>query len=116
MKPRHHTHALYEATVVVAKDRSITVNVGDSVRDRALLYIDNTPRGVLTNQNPEVVVRNSGAPGSKQSLLLLVENVGRHNWVMPSAKGLFDDQRKGIVGKVHANGQEVQDWKIYRML
>ena len=67
----------------------------------------------MTSQKPELVVNNAGSPGSLQTIQILVENVGRHNWVNPNAKGLLDDQRKGIVGDIKVNDVILKKYKIW---
>ena len=112
-KGQYYGYTFYESSIHVGRDRKVNIHVGDSIRDRAIIHLEQTLRGIATSQNPDVTVNNAGQPGASQTLSFLVENVGRHNWVNPNAKGLFNDQRKGIVGEIKVNSEVLKGFKIW---
>ncbi|MET9918680.1 beta-galactosidase [Streptomyces sp. NPDC006435] len=75
----------------------------DEVRDRAQVFVDGQPVGVLERENHEhalaFVVPRSGA-----RLAILVENQGRVNY----GPGIHD--RKGLLGRVTVNDEEPAGW------
>jgi beta-galactosidase len=73
------------------------------VRDRAQVFVDGRPAGVLERENHEQALAFE-APGGGARLSLLVENLGRVNY------GPAIHDRKGLVGPVTANGVPLTGW------
>ncbi|WP_035839654.1 glycoside hydrolase family 35 protein [Kitasatospora azatica] len=91
---------LYETVLPTAGPALLEV---EEVRDRAQVFIDGQPVGVLERENHEhAIALTVPRPGSV--LRLLVENQGRVNY----GPGIHD--RKGLLGKVHLNGSELTGW------
>ncbi|WP_035803679.1 glycoside hydrolase family 35 protein [Kitasatospora mediocidica] len=75
----------------------------EEVRDRAQVFVDGQPVGVLERENHESAIALT-VPREGSVLRLLVENQGRVNY----GPGMHD--RKGLLGKVHLNGAELTGW------
>ncbi|WP_030753161.1 beta-galactosidase [Streptomyces griseus] len=73
------------------------------VRDRAQVFVDGQPVGVLERENHEHALALH-VPRNGARLTVLVENQGRVNY----GPGLHD--RKGLLGRTTANGTELTDW------
>ncbi|MED7948173.1 beta-galactosidase [Streptomyces sp. BE20] len=73
------------------------------VRDRAQVFLDGQPVGVLERENHEHAIA-FGVPRDGAVLTVLVENQGRVNY----GQGLHD--RKGLAGAVLLNGEELGGW------
>lgn len=110
---QYYGYVVYETEVIIAEDRSLKIDARNNIRDRAIVYLNNGIRGEISNSEPVLEVKNAGAKRTKQTLTLLVENQGRLNWVMPTAKKLFNDQRKGIIGDILINDEVQSNWKIW---
>ncbi|MFI5936474.1 beta-galactosidase family protein [Actinoplanes sp. NPDC051494] len=80
-------------------DHTLTVT---DVRDRALVFADGVPLGVVTPDQPTLTLRGTGAP---IRLDLLVENLGRINYG-PAIGG-----HKGVLGPVLVDRRTVQGWQ-----
>ncbi|GAA2500284.1 glycoside hydrolase family 35 protein [Winogradskya humida] len=80
-------------------DHQLTVT---DVRDRALVFADDTLLGTVTPTNPSLRVRGNGAI---VRLELLVENLGRVNYG-PALGG-----HKGVLGPVLIDRRTVQGWE-----
>jgi beta-galactosidase len=78
------------------------LRVGE-VRDRAQVFVDGQPVGVLERENHEHALAFI-TPRSRARLVVLVENQGRVNY----GPGIHD--RKGLLGPVTVNGEELADW------
>lgn len=76
----------------------------EAVRDRAQVFLDGQPVGVLERENHEHTLAFTVPPGGAD-LALLVENQGRVNY----GPGIHD--RKGLLGKVTLNGTELAGWR-----
>jgi beta-galactosidase len=75
----------------------------EDVRDRAQVFVDGRPAGVLERESHHRAV-TFVAPRPGARLEVLVENQGRVNY----GPGILD--RKGILGEVRLNGRALQDW------
>ncbi|PVE11512.1 glycoside hydrolase family 35 protein [Streptomyces scopuliridis] len=75
----------------------------EQVRDRAQVFLDGQPVGVLERENHEHALAFT-VPRSGSVLSLLVENQGRVNY----GPGIHD--RKGLPGKVLLDGTELAGW------
>ncbi|KAM3615821.1 uncharacterized protein V6R79_008354 [Siganus canaliculatus] len=96
-------YTLYETTITSGG----TLNSKNSVRDRALVFVDKVFIGVLDYKTQEIsVVDGKG----KRTLSLLVENCGRVNY-----GDTLDEQRKGLVGDVELNKHVLRDFNIYSL-
>ncbi|MEV8099526.1 beta-galactosidase [Kitasatospora sp. NPDC085879] len=73
------------------------------VRDRAQVFVDGQPIGVLERENHERAIVFT-APAAGSVLRVLVENQGRVNY----GQGMHD--RKGLLGPVRLNGAELTGW------
>ena len=91
-----------------------TVIPGDRARDRVLVYVNNTRRGVIDSQYQHPLnVSVTLNPGDK--LQLLVENLGRVDYYSRGNyyRNYVQDPYKGILGDVLVGGQVVKDWDMY---
>jgi beta-galactosidase len=90
----------YEAELPAAGPA--VLHVGE-VRDRAQVFVDGQPVGVLERENHEHALAFV-APRTGARLVVLVENQGRVNY----GPGIHD--RKGLLGPVRVNGEELTGW------
>ena len=74
-----------------------------AVRDRAQVFLDGQPVGVLERENHEHTLTFTVPPGGAE-LRVLVENQGRVNY------GVALHDRKGLIGPVTLNGTAVDTW------
>ncbi|GAA0672629.1 beta-galactosidase [Kitasatospora atroaurantiaca] len=93
-------YVLYEATLPTAGPALLEL---DDVRDRAQVFVDEQPIGVLERENHERAIVFT-APAAGSVLRVLVENQGRVNY----GQGMHD--RKGLLGPVRLNGAELTGW------
>ncbi|MFB6836459.1 beta-galactosidase [Streptomyces sp. NPDC056361] len=91
---------LYETTL---PDAGRTVLRVEEVHDRAQVFVDGQPVGVLERENHEHAL-SFLAPRRGAHLAVLVENQGRVNY----GRAMHD--RKGLIGAVTANGLVLVDW------
>ncbi|WP_431895029.1 beta-galactosidase [Nonomuraea sp. bgisy101] len=91
---------LYRASLPDAGPAVLRV---EDVRDRAQVFIDGQPVGVLERENHEHAM-SFVAPRAGAVLELLVENLGRVNY----GQGIHD--RKGLIGDVTVNGAALDTW------
>ncbi|GAA4836848.1 glycoside hydrolase family 35 protein [Kitasatospora terrestris] len=75
----------------------------EDVRDRAQVFVDGQPVGVLERERHERALAFT-VPRAGSVLRVLVENQGRVNY----GQGLHD--RKGLLGRVLVNGVELTGW------
>ncbi|MFI9330200.1 beta-galactosidase [Kitasatospora sp. NPDC052868] len=75
----------------------------DGVRDRAQVFVDGQPVGVLERENHERAIAFT-VPRDGSMLRLLVENQGRVNY----GPGMYD--HKGLPGRVLLDGVELTGW------
>jgi beta-galactosidase len=91
---------LYRAAVDVPGMAVLAVG---EVRDRAQVFLDRRPAGVLARDHHDrALALPSGAHGM---LELLVEDQGRVDY------GPRTGEQKGLIGPVTVNGQEVRGWQ-----
>uniref|UniRef100_A0A3Q3EY36 Si:dkey-224e22.2 n=1 Tax=Labrus bergylta TaxID=56723 RepID=A0A3Q3EY36_9LABR len=95
-------YTLYETTITCGE----TLNSGNNIRDRALVFVDRRYVGTLDYKTQELILPKGQG---ERTLSLLVENCGRVNY----GKAL-DEQRKGWgKGAVFVNGQNLgRHWFI----
>jgi beta-galactosidase len=91
---------LYETILPVAGRTVLRV---DEVHDRAQVFVDGQPVGVLERENHEHAL-SFLVPRPGAHLVVLVENQGRVNY------GPAMHDRKGLLGAVTANGRPLADW------
>ncbi|MER8182368.1 beta-galactosidase [Kitasatospora sp. NPDC094015] len=91
---------LYESILPVAGPAVLRVG---EVRDRAQVFVDGQPVGVLERERHEHALAFT-APRPGAHLAVLVENQGRVNY----GPGVHD--RKGLLGEVTVNGAALADW------
>lgn len=96
-------YTLYETTITSG---GILVS-HNSVRDRALVFVDKEYVGVLDYSTEELSLPEGKG---QRTLSLLVENFGRVNY-----GNLLDDQRKGLVGDIELNNRVLRDFIIYSL-
>ncbi|MFJ3921461.1 glycoside hydrolase family 35 protein [Streptomyces sp. NPDC090022] len=75
----------------------------DTVRDRAQVFVDGQPVGVLEREHHEHALAFV-SPRSGARLVVLVENQGRVNY------GTAIHDRKGLLGQVTVNGAALGSW------
>ncbi|MFB6618564.1 beta-galactosidase family protein [Streptomyces sp. NPDC056367] len=91
---------LYESALPAAGPAVLRIG---EVRDRAQVFVDGQPVGVLEREHHEhALAFTTPRPGAR--LAVLVENQGRVNY----GPGIHD--RKGLLGPVTVNGQQLGDW------
>ncbi|MFC7722594.1 glycoside hydrolase family 35 protein [Nonomuraea recticatena] len=91
---------LYETTLPAAGPVLLEL---EHVRDRAQVFLDGQPVGVLERENHEHAIAFT-VPRENSVLSVLVENQGRVNYGV----GIHD--RKGLLGEVLLNGSELAGW------
>ena len=91
---------LYETALASAGPALLEV---EHVRDRAQVFVDGLPAGVLERENHEHALAVT-APQEGGVLSVLVENQGRVNY----GPGIHD--RKGLLGQVLLDGEELTGW------
>ncbi|WP_043477789.1 beta-galactosidase family protein [Kitasatospora sp. MBT66] len=91
---------LYETVLPAAGPVLLEV---EQVRDRAQVFVDGRPVGVLERENHEHALAFT-TPAAGSTLTVLVENQGRVNY----GPGIHD--RKGLLGKVLLDGAEPAEW------
>ncbi|KJY26948.1 beta-galactosidase [Streptomyces sp. NRRL S-495] len=91
---------LYETVLPTAGPVLLEV---EQVRDRAQVFVDGQPVGVLERENHEHALAFT-APAAGSTLAVLVENQGRVNY----GPGIHD--RKGLLGQVLLDGAEPAEW------
>ncbi|GAA2779837.1 beta-galactosidase [Kitasatospora sp. CM 4170] len=91
---------LYEATLPEAGPAVLRI---DEVHDRAQVFVDGQPVGVLEREDHEHAL-GFAVPRRGARLSVLVENQGRVNY----GTGIHD--RKGLLGRVTVNGEEPAGW------
>lgn len=101
---QNYGYILYR-TRISGTSTQATLTLRD-LRDRAQVFVDGQPLGVLERSTPDPTLTLSVPPGGGQ-LDILVENMGRVN----SRWGLMD--RKGILGGVLLGPHFLFDWTIY---
>ncbi|KAM8852956.1 beta-galactosidase-1-like protein 2 isoform 1-T3 [Synchiropus picturatus] len=79
----------------------------NSVRDRALVFVDRLFIGVLDYKTQELPIPDAK---EERALRLLVENWGRVNF-----GETLDEQRKGLVGDLELNKRPLRDFVIYSL-
>jgi beta-galactosidase len=75
----------------------------DEIRDRAYVYLDGSPVGVLSREAHERAIQ---LPASVGSLVLLVEDQGRVDY------GPRLGEHKGLIGQVCLNGVPLGGWSV----
>ncbi|KOG34437.1 MULTISPECIES: glycoside hydrolase family 35 protein [Streptomyces] len=91
---------LYETTLPLQGPALLEV---EQVRDRAQVFVDGQPVGVLERENHEHAIAFT-VPRAGAALTILVENQGRVNY----GEGIHD--RKGLLGQVLLDGAEPARW------
>ncbi|OQV18816.1 Beta-galactosidase-1-like protein 2 [Hypsibius exemplaris] len=87
----------------------------EEMHDRAIIFVNDQEKSVIeytksTQKNHEVQIAPFNSPEKTLRLTILVENMGRVNFVR-NPKTL-DTQRKGIIGTISLNGEPVIDWTV----
>ncbi|MEU5464807.1 beta-galactosidase [Streptomyces althioticus] len=95
---------LYTAEPLLPPE-NVTVSV-QQLHDRAQVFVDGEPVGVLDGDSASVTVRGAGR---RVRLELLVENQGRINY------GPLLGQGKGILGSVLVDRRQVHNWSMHRL-
>ncbi|KAI1805184.1 glycoside hydrolase family 35 protein [Daldinia bambusicola] len=105
---------LYEHTVVASVGGIL--QPGDRARDRVIVYVNGTKRGVIDSTYAQPAqVRLSLEPGD--TLQLLVENLGRVDyWSRESGTFVaLEDPYKGIKGNVTVGSEVLSGWDMYSL-
>ncbi|KAI1389448.1 glycoside hydrolase family 35 protein [Hypoxylon trugodes] len=93
-----------------------TLQPGDRARDRVIVYVNGTKKGVIdSTYSQPAPVSLTLQPGD--TLQLLVENLGRVDyWSRESGTFVaLEDQFKGIVGNVTIGSRVVSGWNVYSL-
>ena len=93
---------VYRAELGGAEAAPEVLEVGE-VRDRALVFLDGSPAGVLEREHGE---RALTLPRGRGRLDVVVEDQGRVNY------GVRIGEPKGLVGPVRLGGRPVSDWSV----
>ncbi|KAI1662766.1 glycoside hydrolase family 35 protein [Daldinia decipiens] len=105
---------LYEHKVTASFEGDL--QPGDRARDRVIVYVNGTRRGVIdSTYSQPAQVRLSLQPGD--TLQLLVENLGRVDyWSRESGTFVaLEDPYKGIKGNVTIGPEVVSGWDVYSL-
>ncbi|KAK6951370.1 hypothetical protein Daesc_007904 [Daldinia eschscholtzii] len=105
---------LYEHKVVATVQGNL--QAGDRARDRVIVYVNGTKRGVIdSTYSQPTQVHVSLKPGD--TLQLLVENLGRVDyWSRESGTFVaLEDPYKGIKGNVTVGSDVLSGWDIYSL-
>ncbi|KAF3058202.1 Beta-galactosidase [Daldinia childiae] len=105
---------LYEHKVTASFEGSL--QPGDRARDRVIVYVNGTKRGVIdSTYSQPAQVNLSLQPGD--TLQLLVENLGRVDyWSRESGTFVaLEDPYKGIKGNVTIGSEVVSGWDVYSL-
>nr|CAB3249256.1 beta-galactosidase-1-like protein 2 [Phallusia mammillata] len=102
-------YTLYRTEIAGVKNDNFQVGGLENVHDRGTFFVDQVKKAFVASGKGASNVIGLPAPGSEKSFQLdvLVENGGRINWEH------FDDQRKGLTGKLTVDGSDVKGWKVY---
>ncbi|XP_055349400.1 beta-galactosidase-1-like protein 2 isoform X2 [Paramacrobiotus metropolitanus] len=107
-----HGFILYERDIPNV-DGSLTI---EKVCDRAIVLVNGEEKAIIeyvAGRNNTIQLKKSEQQRNMNRLSLLVENMGRTNFVRHPKT--LDDQRKGIVGTVTFNSEVLSDWIITPM-
>lgn len=96
-------YTLYETTITTGG----SLQSGDNVRDRAMVFVDKIYIGLFKRQTREMAVPDGQG---KRTLSLLVENCGRVHQGSD-----LDQQRKGLVGDILLNNIPLRDFTIHSL-
>ncbi|KAL7846443.1 hypothetical protein SRHO_G00214230 [Serrasalmus rhombeus] len=96
-------YTLYETSITTGG----FLKSGNSIRDRALVFVDRSFIGLFDYKTVELAVPDGK---EERTLSLLVENCGRVYYGRT-----IDHQRKGIVGDVLLNNVPLRDFTIYSL-
>ncbi|KAI0849335.1 glycoside hydrolase family 35 protein [Daldinia vernicosa] len=105
---------LYEHQVTASLEGNL--QPGDRARDRVVVYVNGTRRGVIdSTYNQPAQVSLSLQPGD--TLQLLVENLGRVDyWSRESGTFVaLEDPYKGVKGNVTIGSEVVNGWDVYSL-
>ncbi|KAI1467868.1 glycoside hydrolase family 35 protein [Daldinia caldariorum] len=105
---------LYEHKVAASVEGGL--QPGDRARDRVIVYVNGTKRGVIDSTYAQPAqVRLSLEPGD--TLQLLVENLGRVDyWSRESGTFVaLEDPYKGIKGNVTVGSEVLSGWDVYSL-
>lgn len=93
-------YVLYETRLHRAGEAHLYL---EDVRDRAQVFIDGQPVGVLERESHQQAI-TFRVPRPDARLRVLVENQGRVNY----GQGIHD--RKGLLGEIRLNGRTLRNW------
>ncbi|CAD6007356.1 beta-galactosidase family protein [Agreia sp. COWG] len=94
------------AADAAAVGRVLTVG---EVRDRAQVFIDRAPVGVLQRDHHDVSLGLPAAASARCSLAILVEDQGRVNY------GPRIGEHKGLIGGVTLDGEQITGWGVLEL-
>jgi len=97
---------MYETTLLNNKFQNPVNLTVDSVRDRAIIYLDQVRVGTMNRLKANTTMYLNISNNSDQKLSILIENQGRINY------GDFIEDRKGIVGHVLLENTKLSPWKM----
>lgn len=96
---------MYETILLNKFHNSVNLTVS-SVRDRAIIYLDQVQVGTMNRSKGNTTILLNLKKHSAQKLSILIENQGRINY------GDFIEDRKGILGHVLLDNEKVGPWKM----
>ncbi|XP_022180459.1 beta-galactosidase-like isoform X2 [Myzus persicae] len=96
---------MYETILLNKFHNSVNLTV-NSVRDRAIIYMDQVQVGTMNRLKGNTTILLNLKKHSAQKLSILIENQGRINY------GDFIEDRKGILGHVLLDNEKVGPWKM----
>jgi hypothetical protein len=90
-----------------------TLTLPGPVRDRATVIVNERVKTVVTRDGEEASPKVSLPGQSDESRLdIIVENLGRVNYTLPSKKYVLNTQRKGLSGTVKLDNEDLKDWTV----
>ena len=95
----------YRTLLTGSADRPCLLSVGE-VRDRAQVFLDGAPVGVLSRENHE---SSLVLPTARGVLTILVEDQGRVNY------GDRLGEHKGLIGPAAVDGHPISSWQTLRV-
>jgi beta-galactosidase len=100
--------AIYQADIDLRQPSVLTVG---EVRDRAQVFLDGQPVGILARDHHERSLPLPAARRAKRARLeILLEDQGRVNY------GPRTGEPKGLIGPVAVNGDPVRGWRVLPLL
>ena len=91
-------------------NKSGKLSIDGSIRDRAQIFLDSKPVGVVEYEQDTVKELNLPSFSGAVTLDIVVENMGRVNYGRGKGTQSLDMQNKGLQGTVSIDGQGIEKW------